>query len=320
MPRMPFLVVAALTTTVAAVGLLGCLTQSIEADIDHFQPPITVTEPPANPLNGTYSLANNVRRTGLAKIEPLIPAFNGKGMLLASWNPSPTGITSSPTFVIFHGGHGIVPTDFEMAWWLHKDVKANVLILDSFWSRGQSQNFITRSRYGANMRVLDAIAAGRWLKDKKGTQPTTTFMIGGSQGGWTVLRAFTNEPWLKEQVEPLYKGGVSLYPVCIADGSSYKPTLGPYFAPVIIFTGGSDAATPAAECARPIFTSAKEWVNYPGQTHSWDVSTHGAGNPTEDGKCFRALNTFLAFPVCRSNATTDDMRRRILGFVNSNKA
>ncbi len=306
--------IAALVS-LSIIGLVGCLSQSSETDIDHFQPPITVTEPPTAPLGGSYNLYNNVRRTGLNWIVPLVPAYNGKGKLLASWNPSPAGVGNSPTFVVMHGGHGMVPADFEMAWWLNKTVKANVLLLDSFWSRGQSQNYITRSRYGANMRVLDAIAAGQWMKDVHGSNPATTFIIGGSQGGWTVLRAFTEDPWLIANVKPLYRGGVSLYPVCIADGSSYKPTLGPYYAPVIIFTGGADGATPASECHQPIFTAAKEWVNYPKQTHGWDIPTEGAGNPSVDGKCVSATNTFLRFPVCRSDATTEDMRRRIIKFV-----
>jgi hypothetical protein len=34
-----------------------------------------------------------------------------------------------------------------------------------------------------------------------------------------------------------------------------------------------------------------------------------------DGECGRAMNVYNQFPVCRSNATTNDMRSKIEGFV-----
>lgn len=303
----------AVASIAIAIAVTGCLQTG--SDIEDFQPSITTSMAPKNPLNNMFNLAANVRRTRLSNMLPIVPSYNGNGNLLASWTPSPTGVKNNPTFVILHGGHGITPTDFEMASWLRNSMNANVLILDSYWSRGQSQNWATRTQFGVTMRVLDAIAAGKWLKDVHGTDPSNTYMIGGSQGGWTVLRAFTNDPFMIDNVKPLYKGGIALYPVCIADGSSWKPRLGPYYSPVSIFTGGLDDATPYTECSQDIFTSATEWTNYPEQTHGWDIANKGAGNEPEDGKCSYALNTFKRFAICRSNKTTEDMHKKIIRFI-----
>jgi hypothetical protein len=43
-------------------------------------------------------------------------------------------------------------------------------------------------------------------------------LMGASQGGWPVLRTFTNEPFITEQARGLYRTGFSLYPVCNSKG------------------------------------------------------------------------------------------------------
>lgn len=284
--------------------------------IARFQPPIVADAAPERPLWGSWSLANNTRRVGLSAMQPLIPAFDGRGRLLASWNPHPDGAAGRPTFVIVHGGHGLGATNFATALWLRDALGANTLLLDSYWSRGRQENWRTWGEFGANMRTLDAIAAGRWLRDVQGTDPARTFLFGDSQGGWTVLRSFTDEPFLRAHILALYRAGISLYPNCRSDGSPERPRLGPYAAPVIVFTGGLDTATPIAECAPAIFRQASAWTHYPDQTHAWDTANRGAHTPAVDGECSRAMNTFNRFPVCRSDRTTADMRARIIAFVN----
>lgn len=302
--------------TVALSGLAACVTDFTAADVETFAPPITVETAPARPLRGSFSLANNTRQVGLAEMRPLVPAYNGQGRLLASWNPHPSGTQNRPTFVVVHGGHGLVPTNFATALWLRERLTANVLILDSYWSRGREENWETYNRFGANMRVLDAIAAGRWLRDAQKIDPKRLFLYGDSQGGWTVLRSFTDEPFLRTNVGELYRGGIALYPVCVANGTRFKPRLGPYFGPIGVFTGGHDSATPISECSRAIFTAAQAWSHYPDQTHGWDTSNRGAHTPSVDGECGRAMNVYNQFPVCRSDAATLDMQQRIIEFVN----
>ena len=300
-----------------SVVMAGCATTMTVADVERFQPPIVAQQAPERPLKGAYSLANNTRKVGLADMMAVVPAFDGKGRLLASWNPHPSGAGGRATFVIVHGGHGLVPTNFATALWLRDAFAANVLILDSYWSRGREENWETRNAYGANMRALDAIAAGRWLRDTQGVDTRRLFLYGDSQGGWTVLRIFTDEPFLRSHVEGLYRAGIALYPVCRTDGSPLAPPLGPYIAPVMIFTGGRDTAAPVHECRSSVFASAAQWKHYPDQTHSWDTSNRGAHTPSVDGECSRAMNVLNRFEVCRNDATTTDMRGRIQAFVNS---
>jgi len=303
---------------VATLLLSACGAEFTASDVVLFQPPITSTEAPARPLRGSWILSNNTTRVGLAEMRPLVPAYFGDGRLLASWNPHPAGVKHRATFVVTHGGHGLVPTNFATALWLRQAFDANVLVLDAYWSRGIEENWRTSTRYGASMRALDAITAARWLRDSEGTDPTRTFLMGDSQGGWTVLRTLTDEPFWRDEVRALYRGGIALYPNCVEDGTPFYPRLGPYLLPLMVFTGGRDSATPIADCRRAVLTGATGWIHYPDQTHGWDVANRGAHTPPVDGECGRAMNVYNRFPVCRSNATTADMQSKILEFVAAN--
>jgi dienelactone hydrolase len=162
--------------------------------------------------------------------------------------------------------------------------------------------------------MLDAIAAGRWLglqdidKDK-------LFLMGGSQGGWTVLRTFTDEPFMDQNAKGLYRAGFSLYPVCNSKGWKTDPTLGPYWGPVLVFTAGKDTATDPRKCPTRVFKEAASWIHYPDATHGWDTSNRGAHTPSVDGECGKALNIYNHFTVCRSNAATNDMHQKIKDFI-----
>lgn len=301
--------------TIAALLLGGCANSFTPADIPRFQPPIVNERPPDRPLQGSYSLLNNTRKVGLDDLRPLVPAFAGPGRLLASWNPHPKGAAGRPTFVVIHGGHGLVPTHFATAIWLRASLGANVLVLDSFWSRGREENWATFTEFGASMRALDAIAAARWLRDTQPIDRSRLYLYGESQGGWTVLRLFTDDPFLRGEADALYRAGIALYPNCLAQGTPDSPALGPYRAPVIVFTGGRDTATPIQPCDRGVLTRASQWVHYPDQTHGWDVANRGAHSPAVDGECARAMNVYNRFMVCRSDMTTEDMRNRIRAFV-----
>jgi dienelactone hydrolase len=285
------------------------------ADVEYFQPPIVTTKAPERPITN-FSLFNNTTKVNLAPMRPIVPTFNGKGNLLASWTPHPDGVKNRPTFVIVHGGHGLTPGDFATALWARKDLGANTLVLDSYWSRGRDENWVTYTPLGANARMLDAIATGRWLVSQ-GVDPNQLFLMGGSQGGWAVLRTFTDEPFMREHAKGLYRAGFSLYPVCNSKGWKEDPTLGPYWGPVLVFTAGKDTATPPERCPTRVFKDATSWTHYPEATHGWDTSNRGAHTPSVDGECGKALNVYNRFAVCRSDSVTRDMHERIKGFVKS---
>ena len=106
-----------------ALLLSGCANyQMTRADVGYFQPPIFSGKVPEKIVTG-YSIYNNTIRVGLAPMRPIVPSFDGGGKLLASWNPNPEGIKGSPSVVIVHGGHGLVPSNFMNAVWARKELR-----------------------------------------------------------------------------------------------------------------------------------------------------------------------------------------------------
>ena len=177
---------------------------------------------------------------GLHEIVPIVPAFDGKGLLMASWTPSAD--RDAPTFVIAHGGGGIGGMLLSMAAHLLATLNANVLILDSIWSRGRTNNggaSVAQSgrTLSSNVRMFDLASAGRWLATQ-GVNPQKTYAIGESQGGWGVLRAFTSDPTITALIKPHYAGAIALYPQCGVlepEVFVYHP-LGPYHSRVLLIT------------------------------------------------------------------------------------
>jgi dienelactone hydrolase len=166
------------------------------------------------------------------------------------------------------------------------------------------------------MRALDAIAAGKWVLSQ-GVDPGSLYLMGGSQGGWTVLRTMTDTKFFN-QYNRMFRAGISLYPVCLTGGKHgrwYAPNLGPYNGIVAVFTAGEDTATPISQCNRDIFTSAQLWKHYPGATHGFDIEFLGRLGQNTDGECVRALNIYNRFAVCKNDAVTQDMRDKVRSMV-----
>jgi len=263
-------------------------------------------------------------------ITPLIPAFDGKGFLLASWTPSSK--PNMPTFVIAHGGGGIGSTDFIFGADLRALGDVNILILDSFWSRGRTTNAGDRTSNGgdsikasgktlsSNARMFDLVAAGRWLSTQ-GVDPKKTYAIGMSQGGWGVLRAFTNDLMVTELVKPYYAGGVSLYPMCEEPGTPHtEPNnftyhkLGPYHSKVLLITGGLDTLTPVSYCSESTVKSVEKWLHWEDVTHSFNQSIGGAFKRTTDGVCETMVNGFGTHQFCYNEKRVKQMLDEIRVF------
>ena len=239
---------------------------------------------------------------GVGTVAPLIPAFDGKGLLLASWTPSTK--PDAPTFVIAHGGGGIDHTFFILGADLRAMGDANILILDSIWSRGRTTNGgdslkASGKTLSSNARMFDLVAAGRWLSTQ-GVDPKKTFAVGFSQGGWGVLRAFTNDPMITELVKPYYAGGVSVTPPCEepgvtkyhsipADVFTYHK-LGPYHSRVLLITGGLDTLTPVSNCSDSTVKSVDKWLHWEDATHGFDLAFPSAFRRSVDGTCLTYVN------------------------------
>ena len=258
---------------------------------------------------------------GVGTIAPLIPSFDRKGLLLASWTPSTN--PNAPTFVIAHGGGGIDTTLFQLGTDLRAKTGANILIVDSIWSRGRTSNGgdsinASGKTLSSNARMFDLVAAGRWLSTQ-GVNPNKTYAIGMSQGGWGVLRAFKYDPMITELVKPLYAGGISLYPPCEEPGvtnfHSVPATdfeyhkLGPYHSKVLLITGALDTLTPVSYCSDSTLKSVEKWLHWEDATHSFNQSMGGAFKRTTDGYCETMVNGFGTHQFCYNEKRVKQMLR-----------
>ena len=311
---------------VFAVGESGPLSTLGFADYNFEN---TVIKVNAIPNLGTYSNDEWYKRVatfwGQGAITPLIPAFDGKGLLFASWTPSAN--PNAPTFVIAHGGGGINTTAFVLGADLRAMGDSNILILDSIWSRGRISNGgdsidASGKTLSSNARMFDLVAAGRWLSTQ-GVNPNKTYAIGMSQGGWGVLRAFTNDPVVTELVKPYYAGGVSVYPLCEEPGTKHLQVpadsyvfhkLGPYHSKVLLITGGLDTLTPVSYCSDSTVKTVEKWLHWEDVTHSFNESMGGAFMRTVDGTCQTMVNGFGTHQFCYNEKRVKQMLEEIRVF------
>jgi dienelactone hydrolase len=261
---------------------------------------------------------------GLGTLAPMIPAFDGKGLLIASWTPS--NKPNAPTFVLAHGGGGgIGATEFILGADLISRTGANILIVDSTWSRGRISNGgdsipTSGKTMSSNARMFDLVAAGRWLATQ-GVDPKKTYAIGMSQGGWGVLRAFTNDPMITTLVKPYYAGGVSLYPPCEEPGTKHTEErnftfhkLGPYHSKVLLITGALDTLTPVSYCSDSTVKSVDKWLHWEDATHSFNMSTGSAFQRSIDGVCQTMVNGFGAHQFCYNERRATQMLNEVQQF------
>ena len=260
-------------------------------------------------------------RMGLTPLVSQIPSYDGKGLLAASWTVS-SDISKNPTFVILHGGHGVGGNEWLMATKLKNKYNANVLILDSFMSRGAKQNWDRNSWADARVRTFDVIAAGRWLRDR-GTNPTKTFMMGGSQGGWTTLKAMSAEPRQIAEVKPLYAGGIAYYPVCDNYNEKGRLRAGQryiwlankgYWGPVLILSGKKDFATPIKGCQSNVVKYATKHISFDRGTHGWESRWREKdGTMNKNGSCRWSGNR--KFKTCYDEKHSAQMHEEIGKFT-----
>jgi dienelactone hydrolase len=330
----------------SAYGFFGGKKEDLslsEQTIDFWQPD---TEEafviPARPYD-LWDYAPNLYYARISEFKRIIPTYNNKGTLFASWTPyfrcfpirglscppKPAQLAKRPTFIIMHGGHGITPTNLENARLLKGLFNANVLILDSFWSRGKFENHNSATRLGANTRVLDLIAALRWLETRQVVDRQLIYVIGDSLGGQAVIRALTADPFIERELKGRIKAGFALYPYCreapqygglrneilgidLVRNPWLAPALGPkYHAPLHVFTGSDDEPTDITICDQSIFKGANSWHHYQGATHAWDIANRGAGAIAVDGECTKAKNPNQRYRICRSDKVTNDVFDKI---------
>jgi len=302
-------------------ALLGCSSTTPVTPEDYIKENIAIrTQQVPNEIR----LRQATQLRGLGEVKPLVPTFDGQGLLMASWSRSTD--PDAPTFVIAHGGGGIGGMLFVMGADLVTTLNANVLILDSIWSRGRRTNggdSIPQSgrTLSSNARMFDLAAAGRWLSNQ-GLKPDKTYAIGESQGGWGVLRAFTDDPGIVKLIKPYFAGGVALYPLCEEPGTKHTEAnnfvfhrLGPYHSPVLIITGGRDTLTNISYCSDKTLKSASKWLHWEDVTHAFNIDTHGLFNQSVDGTCKTMINGFGTHQFCFNQRRTQEMMDEIRKFI-----
>ena len=304
-------------------ALIGCSTTAPVTPEDYSKENISIRTQQV-PDEIRWKRATQMR--GLGEIKPLVPAFDGQGLLMASWSRSTN--PDAPTFVIAHGGGGIGGMLLVMGEDLVTSLNTNVLILDSIWSRGRKTNggdSIQQSgrTLSSNARMFDLAAAGRWLSSQ-GVKPEKTFAIGESQGGWGVLRAFTDDPGIISLIKPYFAGGIALYPVCEEPGTKHTEAnnfvfhrLGPYHSPVLLITGGRDTLTNISYCSDKTLKSASRWLHWEDVTHAFNIDTHGLFVASVDGTCKTMVNGFGTHQFCFNQRRTNEMMDEIRHFVKS---
>ena len=326
-------------------------------------PPIVRTEPPnlqeVQKLKfGNLAMNDQPIRFGLARHVPLIPDWSqsNSGKLLASWTPSKKD-GKQATIVFQHGGVG-GPGEIEYGharWFLAQGF--NVLVLDSHWSRGFIANWRkinetyhgpAFSSLGANTRARDAFAAARWLQEQTQVDSNRIFLIGGSQGGWSVLRAFTDEKSITEKHKNLFRAGVSIYPMCwswqqtpgnhgLNVPETLNPKLGPFYAPVMLITVELEppgSATDINSCNPNLIKWAYRHIRIAQTTHAFDSETPpekpvnrcwysanphwcsaSGGRDAQTGNCVGAPKA----DFCADVDVTKNLRVEMLEFLNSFK-
>ncbi len=288
------------TLVLSSVGFLAAFTLSACVTTDGAK-----ILDPAQQIKG-----NPLRSVGGARFEAVIPRKGEDGSVIgrlqASWNPAEQS-GSRPTFIGLHGGHGIGSVESTYFLELHKKFGYNLLVLDSYWSRGMTQNWNRSDKADATVRTHDLISAAEWLISEKKVDPKQIYLVGGSQGGWTVLRAMTKGLPTEGKVKSLIRAGFAFYPVCNDSG------LSPYHSDTFIFTGDADETTHPRSCSWGVLSSAKTHVDYPNAHHGFDKYVANGG----DG-CGKSLNP-AKFTTCRDEAATSDSYSRIRAYVEAQR-
>ena len=220
-----------------------------------------------------------------------------------------------PLIVAVHGGPtGQVETSFEGSHQYFATRGWAVLDVDYRGSTGHGRAYMTalRSQWGL-LDVADAIGGAQHLVDNGLADPERLVIMGGSAGGYTVLRALTTRPGF-------FRAGICLYGVAnlftlAADTHKFESRyldsmIGPlpeaadvyrdrspvYAAdqlrdPIALFQGTDDQVVPPAQ-AEEIAASLRR-RNIPHVYHLYEGEGHGWRKPETVRAFYQACEAFL---------------------------
>lgn len=191
----------------------------------------------------------------------------------------PAGPGPFPAVVALHGCGGLWRDKGKLSNrhsdWGERLAAAGFMVLmpDSYGSRGLgSQCGVKELTVRASReRVIDAVAARRWLQSLPDVRADAITLLGWSGGGTTILSAIRADRSPADG-KPDFIRAIAFYPSCRmqSESTSFKARL-----PVMILMGANDDWTPPAPCDFLAQAARRrgETINlvvYPGAVHDFD--------------------------------------------------
>ena len=238
-----------------------------------------------------------------------------QGIFYPPTNPSYRGDGQPPALVMIHGGPtGQTSTGFESRNQFFATRGYAVLDVDYRGSTGHGRKYMDslRGNWGV-ADVEDALSAGRYLIAKGRADGDRIAIMGGSAGGYTVLRTLTLHPGV-------FRAGICLYGISnlftlamdthkfeahyldsllgpLPEASALYRERSPIFSldelcdPLAIFQGADDKVVPL-EQAESIVESLRR-RNVPHEYHLYQGEGHGWRKPETIVAFYQAVEKFL---------------------------
>jgi dienelactone hydrolase len=178
----------------------------------------------------------------------------------------------APTMILLHGCGGLNPVQMD-EWARHFNQWGyNAVVMSLFPPRGAKQvcnrpaSIVSPEQASVDIfETAKWVVKQEWATDKVG-------MIGFSYGGWTALHSVASNNVERNMGKQVLSAAIAYYPYCDLTFFYDKPVL-----PLQIHVGGADTWTAPGTCRD--LAMKKNWniednfFEYPGATHSFDVST-----------------------------------------------
>ncbi len=231
-----------------------------------------------------------------------VTEFSGETTILTAELTKPDGDGPFAAVVLLHGCGG---TDLDTTWHNYTLLSSwgyVTLRIDSFGPRNISEVCTLEDRFVGSpaVRARDAHAGKDFLASLPYVDGDRIGVVGWSHGGWTVLKAVSNDAMNQPHRPKPFKAAVAFYPYC-------DLVLRRLDAPLLVLIGDADSWTKASYCQSMTLegetTHDYELVVYPGATHAFDwddIESAYLGHkftydPEAKEDAYRRMAEFLAF-------------------------
>lgn len=218
-------------------------------------------------------------------VEFPVTDFVGDEVSLRAVLNKPAGDGPFPAVVLLHGCDGLSPDatwtdDHPFLEWGYDERPFLewgyvTLWIDSFGPRGLENacNPEDYNKVGPTVRTLDAYAGKEFLAGLSFVDANGIGVVGWSHGGWTVLKAVSNDSLHQPSRSDPFKAAVAFFPWCLTELRKVET-------PLLVLIGDADDWAPSSRCEAMTVTGdaadSYELVVFLGATHSFDWE--GASN------------------------------------------